>query len=80
MNLYVSLLRYSNILYNIQIFKMTAIATTVLQETTRRLGWCGASSELRPYIKSVRDCQVRVLITNNALAERRKNSKFFVLS
>ena len=29
----VSLLRYSNILYNIQIFKMTAIATTVLQET-----------------------------------------------
>ena len=33
MNLFVSLLRYSNILYNIQIFKMAVIVTTVLQET-----------------------------------------------
>ena len=33
MNLSVSLLRYSNVLYSIQIFKMAAVATTVLQDT-----------------------------------------------
>ena len=33
MNLFVSPLCYPNILYNIQLFKITAIATTVLQET-----------------------------------------------
>ena len=35
-----------------------------------------ASSELRSYIKWVRDCLVRVLFTNNALSERTVNSKF----
>ena len=38
-----------------------------------------ASSELRSHIKSIRDCLVRVLFTNNALAECTMNEKFSIL-